>query len=408
MWYSPEIRRFKYYQLTQGWGGAPATLTKLQSCERIETASNKAGMTCDEHTGWCCDDINNGWNNFPTYGQWAFAYYEEKKRTTGRITILGKDCNCGVAKSRQAFGAKLAAVSIWRDALSDAAVETLANGHLPASHRPIAAYIGDYAHDQDQRWPRAGVEGGAESIINESPPAESFAKGALHYEEGLPTCIHYFNAAETPFSRWNQVDGDGVLTKDGTDGDGDYGPPPTASAAYPDPNASPSTQYPQPVTQYPQPGTQYPQTPQQPSANSAPQRQPDAAVQPQQVPQVQPPLQQGQPPQQLQPPPQQVQPSLQQGQPPPQQGQPPLQMQPPPQQVQPPLQQGQPPLQQEQPPQQVSSPVPVQPAQEQPPQQVSPPVPVQPAPTVPQMQLDGEQLRAQTAQWAKDLQTANP
>lgn len=278
MWYSPEIKRFQYWQFSEGWDGStPGTATKLQSCERKINEEKEIEVVCDE-------DANSGWSAFPTYGQWVFAYFEERKRSTGPVTVLGKDCSgCGIARSRAAFGANLASVMIWREALSNAAVKTLANGHLPSGRNPVVAYVGDFAHDQDQRWPRAGLEAGAEAIINEAPPSESFGKGALHYESGLPFCIHYYTARSRDFSRLERKNGpDDAVWDD-------------AVADALGRSILPPAQNPQPAAQYPQPAAQYPQA-QPPAIQAQP---PAPLVQP--APQAQPPAPQIQPAPQSQP-----------------------------------------------------------------------------------------------------------
>ena len=229
MQYSSEIKKFSYYSFTEGScaacddceGCTHGTANKLKDCQRKDDGSFE------------CEDTTNNWQVFPQYDQWFFAYFEEYKRTTGRVTILGKDCDCGVNKGRAAFGAKLASVMIWTAALSAQAVISLANGHLPSSTQPVVAYIGDYAHDQNYNggvggslWPRA-PDLGADASIEESPPMESFAKGALHYESGLPPCIHYFSTT-APYAKWDAATSSG---DDGEkDGDGDYGPAPADSA----------------------------------------------------------------------------------------------------------------------------------------------------------------------------------
>ena len=225
MQYSTEIKKFTYYTFTEGTcaslgdkspGCTHGTATKVKDCTRKPDEPNKGTFQCDQN-------VQNTWEYFPQTDKWYFAYFEEYKKTIGRVTLLGKDCDCGVHKSRASLGAKLASWMIWTQALAGDAVNGLANGHLPAAH-PVVAYIGDFAHDQNynggaggSRWPRA-PELGAEAIIEESPPAESFGKGALHFELGLPPCIHYYT--DYGADKLKKLD-----TKDPkVDGDGDLGP----------------------------------------------------------------------------------------------------------------------------------------------------------------------------------------
>ena len=193
MQYSTEIKTFKYYTFTEGTcasqgdktpGCTHGTATKVKDCTRKPDEPNKGTFVCDQN-------IQNSWEYFPQTDKWYFAYFEEYKKTIGRVTLLGKDCDCGVHKGRASLGAKLASWMMWTAPLGEEAVKSLANGHLP-SWKPVVAYIGDFAHDQNynggaggSRWPRA-PELGAAATIEESPPSETFAKGALHYEQGLP------------------------------------------------------------------------------------------------------------------------------------------------------------------------------------------------------------------------------
>jgi len=227
MQYSTEIKKFTYYTFIEGTcaslgdkspGCTHGTATKVKDCTRKADEPNKGTFECDQN-------IQNNWEYFPQTEKWYFAYFEEYKKTIGRMTVLGKDCDCGVHKGRAAFGAKLASWMTWTTPLAGEAVNSLANGHLPSEKHPVVAYIGDFAHDQNynggaggSRWPRA-PELGAEAVIEESPPAESFAKGALHYEQGLPPCIHYYT--DYGSDKLKKLD---TTTDSKLDGDGDYGP----------------------------------------------------------------------------------------------------------------------------------------------------------------------------------------
>jgi len=247
MQYSPEIKKFTYYTFTEGscatcdncQGCTHGSATKVKDCTRKPDEPNKGVFQCDPN-------VANNWEVFPQPEKWFFAYFEEYKRTIGRVTLLGKEGDFGVKKGRASFGAKLASVMIWTSAMTGQAVNSLANGHLPTARHPVVAYVGDYAHDQNynggltgSRWPRA-PELGAEATIEESPPTESFAKGALHYEGGLPPCIHYFTAA--PFKSRLDAAGNALPEPSTKDGDGDYGPYGEGAAADPATAAIPAPQ----------------------------------------------------------------------------------------------------------------------------------------------------------------------
>ena len=55
---------------------------------------------------------------------------------------------------------------------------------------------------------------GADAEIRESPPGESFTKGATHYETGLPACIHYY-ADYKAEDKLKKLDTKDAATQDG-------------------------------------------------------------------------------------------------------------------------------------------------------------------------------------------------
>ena len=222
MQYSEEIKKFTYYTFTEGTcaslgdkspGCTKGEAVKVKDCTRKPDEPNKGSWQCDTN-------IQNAWEYFPQTDKWYFAYFEEYKKTIGRVTMLGKDCDCSTHKGRQSLGAKLASWMMWTQALTSDAVKSLANGHLPAA-KPVAAYIGDYAHDANWNgagpggslWPRA-PQLGADAEIRESPPGESFTKGATHYETGLPACIHYY-ADYKAEDKLKKLDTKDAATQDG-------------------------------------------------------------------------------------------------------------------------------------------------------------------------------------------------
>merc|ERR1719171_249956 len=116
MWYSPEIKRAKYFTYQSGWAGQPGEATEVD-------------------------------NPTSAFGQWMLAYIEEKEKTTTATTVLGA-VPYSNGRGKHSPGAQLITIMIWDYALTDGQVKGLAEGHLPGpGNLPIANWVGDHAHD---------------------------------------------------------------------------------------------------------------------------------------------------------------------------------------------------------------------------------------------------------------------